>query len=103
MASNDDGSVKTVKLVDPNGVECNVSTAADVVNLVYGAGYKVAEHDNAERAIEFLAEYGVHVPVGDVAEQQEAAAEAQNADVEALNREAEKAAKAPRAPKDKDN
>jgi hypothetical protein len=62
VASTDDGSVKTVKLVDPNGMECNVSTPADVVNLVYGSGYKVAEHDTPEKAIEFLAEHGVYAP-----------------------------------------
>jgi hypothetical protein len=45
---------KTVTLIDPTGVECNVSHPAEITNLVYGAGYTVKGGKTPEAAIESL-------------------------------------------------
>lgn len=49
---------KTVTLVDRNGGESKASSPADVVNLVYGQGYKVKGFKTPEEAAEFLLEQG---------------------------------------------
>lgn len=64
--------VKTVTLVDPQGNECNVSTPADITNLVFGAGYKVKGNLTPDQAAAQLAESG---PVAEqLAQQQNPAA-----------------------------
>jgi len=45
---------KTVTLTDPNGQDCLVSHPAEVVNLVYGSGYKVKGGKSPEEAIDSL-------------------------------------------------
>jgi hypothetical protein len=49
---------KTVTLVDRQGGECNVSSPADVVNLVFGQGYKVKGNQTPDEAAAFLLEQG---------------------------------------------
>jgi hypothetical protein len=41
---------KTVTLVDKDGGECNVSSPADITNLVYGQGYKVKGNKSVDEA-----------------------------------------------------
>lgn len=50
---------KTVTLIDPQGNKCIASHPADIVNLVYGSGYKVEGKQTPEEAAALLAEKGV--------------------------------------------
>lgn len=47
---------KLVTLVDPKGVEVQVSEPADINNLVFGQGYKVKGKQTPEDALGVLAE-----------------------------------------------
>jgi hypothetical protein len=63
-----------VKLHDPNGVEFYASTPAEVSNLVFGAGYKVADKGlSVDAAMAKLAESG---PVADQLQAQQAVPQA---------------------------
>lgn len=46
--------LKFVTLVDPNGVEVEVSEPAAISNLVYGHGYKIKGNTSVDKAAEKL-------------------------------------------------
>lgn len=48
--------LKFVTLVDPNGVEVEVTEPAAISNLVYGHGYKIKGNDSVPQAAEKLAD-----------------------------------------------
>lgn len=50
------GDVRTVTLIDRNGIEVNVSSPVEVTNLVYGQGYSIKGSKTADEAAAHLAD-----------------------------------------------
>lgn len=50
------GDPRTVTLVDRNGGEVNVSSPAEVTNLVYGQGYRIKGNKSVDEAAAHLGE-----------------------------------------------